>query len=47
MKKLAQALDAKMPTALKRSITEDHGDTVPEPAFYEYPVHYLVPATFD
>lgn len=46
LKKLAQQIDKAMPKELKREYTADHANVVAEPVFHNFPIHYLVEASF-
>lgn len=44
-RRLARRIDAEMPLDLKRSLVADAAGAVPEPGFYDYPIHWLVRAS--
>lgn len=44
-RRLAREIDRRMPLALKQALLADAKDAVPEPVFYRYPVHWLVPVS--
>ncbi|MGH7532922.1 MAG: YkgJ family cysteine cluster protein [Gemmatimonadales bacterium] len=44
-RRLARLIDRRMPLALKRALVADAAGAVPEPGFYRYPIHWLVPVS--
>lgn len=42
-RRLARRINREMPVELKRALVADAAGAVPEPGFYDYPIHWLVP----
>ena len=44
-RRLARRIDRQMPADLKRALVADAAGAVPEPGFYDYPIHWLLPVS--